>query len=46
VLGAAEGRTAFDAVPFPAIPFHRGRPWFLPLLDVSYRVRDWMEGSD
>ena len=45
VLGAADGQTAFDTVPFPAIPFHRGRPWFLPLLDVSYRVRDWMEGS-
>jgi glycine/D-amino acid oxidase-like deaminating enzyme len=46
VLGAAGAQTAFDTVPLPVIPFHRGRPWFLPLLDVSYRVRDWMEGSD
>ena len=46
VLGAADGRTAFDDVPFPAIPFHRGRPWFLPFLDLWYRVRDRMEGSD
>lgn len=45
VLGSAEGRTAFDDVPFPAIPFHRGRPWFLPLLDLGYRVRDRLEGS-
>jgi glycine/D-amino acid oxidase-like deaminating enzyme len=46
VLGEADGRTAFDDVPFPTIPFHRGRPWFLPFLDFWYRVRDRMEGSD
>ncbi|HEY5598211.1 MAG TPA: FAD-binding oxidoreductase [Kiloniellales bacterium] len=46
VLGSDEGRTAFDEVPFRPIPFHRGRPWFLPLLDVGYRIRDRMEGSD
>ncbi len=46
VLGSADGRTAFDDVPLPTIPFHRGRPWFLPFLDLWYRVRDRMEGSD
>jgi len=45
VLGDADGRTAFDDVPFPAIPFHRGRPWFLPALDLVYRIRDRLEGS-
>lgn len=45
-LGAADGRTAFDDMPFPTIPFHRGRPWFLPALDLWYRVRDRLEGSD
>ncbi len=46
VLGAADGRTAFDDIPLTAIPFHRGRPWFLPFLDIGYRIRDRLEGSD
>lgn len=46
VLGSTDGHTAFDDVPFPTIPFHRGRPWFLPFLEIWYRVRDRMEGSD
>jgi len=46
VLGSADGHTAFDDVPFAPIPFHRGRPWFLPFLDIGYRIRDRMEGSD
>ncbi|MFO1303219.1 MAG: FAD-binding oxidoreductase [Burkholderiales bacterium] len=29
VLGLAEGRTAFDGLPFPTRPFYTGRPWFL-----------------
>jgi len=45
VLGSAEGDTALDGVPFPTIPLHRGRPWFLPVLDLCYRVRDRLEGS-
>lgn len=29
VLGRAEGRTAFDGLPFPTRPLYTGRPWFL-----------------
>ena len=25
---------------FPAIPFYNGRPWFLPLVGMYYRIRD------
>jgi glycine/D-amino acid oxidase-like deaminating enzyme len=28
---------------FPAIPFYRGRPWFLPFAGAYYKVRDWMD---
>lgn len=27
---------------FPAIPFYRGTPWFLPLVGGYYKVRDWL----
>lgn len=45
VLGAAEGRTAFDHASFTPVPFYGGRPWFLPVMDAYYRVRDRLEGS-
>lgn len=28
---------------FPAIPFYRGNPWFLPAAGVYYRIRDCLE---
>jgi glycine/D-amino acid oxidase-like deaminating enzyme len=28
---------------FPAIPLYHGRPWFLPLVGLYYRFRDWIE---
>jgi glycine/D-amino acid oxidase-like deaminating enzyme len=31
-----------DLGPPPAVPLYRGRPWFLPLVDAYYRVRDRM----
>jgi hypothetical protein len=40
VLGLAEGRTAFDDLPFPTRPFYTGRPWFLPAAVAWYRWRD------
>ena len=40
VLGLAEGRTAFDDLPFPTRPFYSGRPWFLPAAVAWYRWRD------
>jgi len=50
-LGAVIGRRmAGDAIEhplfddrFPAIPFYRGTPWFLPLVGAYYRLRDWLE---
>ena len=43
LLGLAEGRTAFDDLPFPTRPFYAGRPWFLPAAVAWYRLRDRAE---
>ena len=43
VLGLAEGRTAFDDLPFPTRPLYFGRPWFLPAAVAWYRWRDRAE---
>ncbi len=40
VLGKAEGRTAFDALPFPTRPFYDGDPWFLAGAVLWYRLMD------
>lgn len=40
VLGLAEGRTAFDDLPFPTRPLYRGKPWFLPAAVAWYRWND------
>jgi glycine/D-amino acid oxidase-like deaminating enzyme len=40
VLGAPEGRTGFDDLPFPTRPFYTGRPWFLAASVAWYRWRD------
>ncbi|MFX0545924.1 NAD(P)/FAD-dependent oxidoreductase [Roseovarius sp. S1116L3] len=40
VLGLADGRTAFDDLPFPTRPFYTGRPWFLPAAVAWYRWND------
>ena len=40
VLGLAEGRTAFDDLPFPTRPLYRGNPWFLAPSIRYYRWRD------
>ncbi len=48
VLGLAEGRTAFDDLPFPTRPLYAGRPWFLPAMVALYRwrdERDWARGA-
>jgi glycine/D-amino acid oxidase-like deaminating enzyme len=43
VLGKAEGKTAFDELPFSTRPFYRGTPWFLPAAVAWYRWRDKMQ---
>ncbi len=45
ILGQREGQTAFDDIPFAAIPFYNGTPWFRPLMTGWYRVRDKLRGS-
>jgi glycine/D-amino acid oxidase-like deaminating enzyme len=42
VLGRDNGRTAFDEVPFSAVPFYNGNAWFRPFMTGWYRVRDAM----
>ena len=40
VLGQPDGRTAFDDIPFKAVPFYNGSAWFRPLMTWWYRARD------
>ncbi|MCV6592358.1 MAG: FAD-binding oxidoreductase [Silicimonas sp.] len=40
VLGLAEGKTAFDDLPYPTRPFYTGKPWFLPAAVAFYRWKD------
>jgi hypothetical protein len=36
-----EGRSADGRIgAFPVVPLYRGYPWFLPLFQSSYRLRD------
>jgi glycine/D-amino acid oxidase-like deaminating enzyme len=41
MLGASGVADPFWDLPLPAIPFYHGRPWFLPLVGLWYRVQDW-----
>ena len=45
VLGRDEGRTAFDDIPFTAVPFYNGTAWFRPFMTWWYRARDAMRSS-
>ena len=40
MLGLAEGRTAFDGLPFPSRPYYHGNPWFLAPSVFAYRLLD------
>jgi glycine/D-amino acid oxidase-like deaminating enzyme len=42
LLGRAD-RNPFAGLPFRAIPFYRGEPWFLPLAGFAYKVLDWLD---
>lgn len=35
-------RNPFAGLPFRAIPLYEGRPWFLPLAGLWYKLRDWL----
>jgi glycine/D-amino acid oxidase-like deaminating enzyme len=43
LLGVDEPASAFEALPFPARPLYRGRPWFLPAVGAWYRFRDRLD---
>ena len=43
VLGAREGDTALDNLPFKTRPLYRGDPWFLGPAILFYKVRDRLE---
>ena len=43
VLLGRPDRNPFRDLPFRPIPFYSGRPWFLPLAGLLYKVLDWME---
>lgn len=43
ILRQDGGTSAFDA-PFRAIPFYRGKPWFLPGMIGWYNFQDWRAG--
>jgi len=43
VLGKAEGKTAFDDLPFPTRPLYTGNPWFLPATVKAYQWRDKLQ---
>lgn len=40
ILGRPEGRTAFDDIPFTAIPLYNGNAWFRPLMTWWHRRND------
>jgi len=42
ILGDAEAETAFDDVPFHAIPLYDGRPWFVPATILWHGFKDRM----
>lgn len=41
ILGAQEGRTAFDDLPFETRPYYWGWPWFRPLAVAQLDWKDW-----
>ena len=45
IIGKREGETAFDDIPFTAVPFYNGTAWFRPLMTWWFRARDMLRGS-
>ena len=44
ILGQRNRPSAFSLLPFPTMRGYRGKPWFMPLIGGSYRLRDRMDG--
>jgi glycine/D-amino acid oxidase-like deaminating enzyme len=45
ILGRADGATAFDDIPFTAVPLYNGTAWFRPFMTWWYRARDAMHAA-
>jgi len=45
VLGHQDGNTAFDDIPFAAVPLYNGTAWFRPLMTWWFRGRDRLRGD-
>jgi glycine/D-amino acid oxidase-like deaminating enzyme len=45
ILRQREGGTAFDDIPFAAIPFYNGTAWFRPMMTWWFRARDTLRRS-
>ncbi|MEI8145306.1 MAG: FAD-binding oxidoreductase [Alphaproteobacteria bacterium] len=46
VLGSSDGTTAYDGIEPKAVPFHNGKPWFLPAMTAWWRFQDWRAGNN
>jgi len=45
ILGRPQGCTAFDDIPFKAVPFYNGTAWFRPFMTWWYHARDAMHAT-
>jgi glycine/D-amino acid oxidase-like deaminating enzyme len=43
LAGQVRGAADVDGPGLPAIPFYRGKPWFLPLVGGAFRVADYVD---
>ncbi|MBS7813417.1 NAD(P)/FAD-dependent oxidoreductase [Roseococcus pinisoli] len=44
ILGGSNRVSAYARIPFPTKPFYNGTPWFLPVVGMSYQLRDRLDG--
>ena len=42
VMGGDPSANPFADLPWPAIPGHLGKPWFLPMVGAWTRLQDWL----
>ena len=44
MLRSANKPSAFTRLPFPTRPLYTGHPWFLPVVGLSYQLKDRLDG--
>lgn len=42
IMGRDDGNPFAD-LPWAAVPFHTGKPWFLPLVGLYYKAKDMLQ---